>query len=396
MHTASMFDPEIARAHEEAKPLRRWARGCAMIRACAPMLMRRGLQVGAFCVALATLIWLMRPGVPFWGQLAYSIPMGLITWGLIDGGRFFIDQDSPYLFPRGWRGGALILVSVFVGYILATGIGDAVNGQSTWNEMRRAPGFVTYVFLFSMATGIGISLYFYLQGKSAYLQAELEAKSRQATQAQLKLLQSQLDPHMLFNTLANLRALIGQEPDRAVQMLDQLGDFLRATLSASRAQEHSLAAEFDRLRDYLALMQIRLGKRLRFHLDLPSELAHIKVPTLILQSLVENAVLHGIEPKVGGGTVWITASQNKAQLVLQVMDDGMGMNSDDSQQGFGLTQVRERLQSWCGDKSTIDFIAVSAMNTELTADFTSSNSIKTETEQIAPGCKVTLTLPMRS
>jgi two-component sensor histidine kinase len=397
MHTASLFIPEIASAFEAAKALPRWARGWAVMRPCRPVLLRHGLQVMGLCVAISLLLWLLRPGMPFLGQLAYSLPMGMSTWLMADGGRFFIDQDSPHLFPRGWRGGALILGGVFIGFLFGTVIGDQINGNASFTLMRRSPEFFVYIFLFSMASGIGISLFFYGQGKSAYLHAELEAKSRQATEAQLKLLQSQLDPHMLFNTLANLRVLIRQDPDRAVQMLDQLGDFLRATLSASRAQEHSLAAEFDRLRDYLSLMQIRLGERLQFHLGLPQELAQIKVPTLILQSLVENAIEHGLEPKVGGGTVWVTASKKDDQLILQVSDDGMGFDTeakhDQATPGFGLTQVRERLQSWYGNQETINFIAVRAMNTPATLAFGSEKAAKTAT---TPGCQVTLMLPMRT
>ncbi len=403
MHTATLFDPQIACAFEAARALPRWARGWAVMRPCRVVLLRHGMQVLGFCLALCVLLWLLRQGVPFWGQLAYSLPMGMITWALIDGGRFFIDQDSPHLFPRGWRGGALIVGGVLLGYFAGTLIGDAVNGRSSFSMLRSSPEFFVYVFLFSMASGIGISLFFYGQGKSAYLHAELEAKSRQAAEAQLKLLQSQLDPHMLFNTLANLRALIPQEPERAVQMLDQLGDFLRATLSASRAQEHSLTAEFDRLKDYLSLMQIRLGDRLRYTLTLPPALAQIKVPTLILQSLVENAIVHGLEPKVGGGQVWISAAEENAQLVLRVADDGMGMKHGDisitppsqAHQGFGLTQVRERLQSWYGSQDTINFIAVRSINTLATGSF-GLKSVVPEHAGQTPGCEVTLLLPLRA
>ncbi len=392
-----MFIPGVHQATEAARMLPRWARGWAVMRPCRFVLLRHGWQVALFCVAICLVLSLFQPGVPLWRQMVYSLPMGMVTWALIDGGRFFLDQDSPYLFPRGWRGVALIVGGVFLGFLLGTLIGDAINGQSSFSLMRRSPQFFVYIFLFSMASGIGISLFFYNQGKSAYLLAEIEAKSRQATEAQLKLLQSQLDPHMLFNTLANLRALIPHEPERAVQMLDQLGDFLRATLSASRAQEHSLQAEFDRLRDYLSLMHIRLGERLRFHLDLPQELTRVLVPTLILQSLVENAIEHGLEPKVGGGTVWITASKKGEQLILQVSDDGMGFDTeaahDQVTQGFGLAQVRERLQSWYGSQNTIDLIAVRAMNTRATPAFDANKAVKMD---ISPGCQVTLMLPLRT
>src|SRR5690606_22156517 len=129
---------------------------------------------------------------------------------------------------------------------------------------------------------------------------EQEEAQRQASEARLRLLESQLEPHMLFNTLANLRALIGSDPPRAVEMLDRLNAFLRATLAASRsaagAQRHTLRDEFARLDDYLALMAVRMGPRLRVVLSLPEPLADCPVPALLLQPLVENAIRHGLEP----------------------------------------------------------------------------------------------------
>jgi signal transduction histidine kinase len=377
--------------------LPRFARGWAMMQLCMPKLLRDGLLVVVLSSTVCTLLWALRPHVSFGIQLAYSLSIGIVSWAIIDGGRFFIDQDSPFLFPRRWRGLALVTTGVLLGFVVGISIGDAISGRSTLDMLRYSPESFAYMTMFSMAGGFGISFYFYARGKQAYYLAELEIQSRQTTEAKLKLLQSQLDPHMLFNTLANLRVLIQQDPDRAVQMLDQLGDFLRATLSASRAQEHSLAAEFDRLRDYLSLMQIRLGERLQFHLGLPQELTQIKVPTLILQSLVENAIEHGLEPKVGGGTVWVTASKKDDQLILQVSDDGMGFDTEAKQDqatpGFGLTQVRERLQSWYGSQEANNFIAVRSMNTTAILAFGSEKAEKTAT---TPGCQVTLMLPMRT
>jgi Histidine kinase len=384
--SASMYDPQIRAAMEAAQALPRLARGWAVMQPCRAVLLRHAWHVALFSVAICLVLALFQPNVALWRQMAYSLPMGMTTWALIDGGRFFVDQDSPHLFPRAWKGAALIVGGVFLGFMVGTLIGDAINGQSSFSLMRRSPQFFVYIFLFSMASGIGISLFFYGQGKSAYFQTELEIKSRQATQAQLKLLQSQLDPHMLFNTLANLRVLIQSEPDRAVKMLDQLGDFLRATLAASRASEHSLQAEFDRLADYLALMQIRMGNRLSYQFDLPPELAQQPVPALILQSLVENAIVHGLEPKVEGGKVHISAAQQGQQLVLQVTDNGLGFDASQVQEGFGITQVRERLQTRYGSHATIEFIASRAGSMPASSPKGFENT--------ATGCQTTLRLPL--
>ena len=163
---------------------------------------------------------------------------------------------------------------------------------------------------------------------------------------------------MLFNTLANLRALIATDPPRAIAMLDRLNDYLRATLRASRSdqtaqQPHTLQDEFQRLEDHLALMSVRMGDRLRHTLTLPPELARHPLPPLLLQPLVENAIRHGLEPHVDGGEIQVSARASGQELVITVNDTGVGCltkpGSHDqahglgSASGFGLAQVRERL-----------------------------------------------------
>ena len=123
-----------------------------------------------------------------------------------------------------------------------------------------------------------------------------------------------------------------------------------------------LQLEFDRLRDYLELMAVRMGPRLAYTLDLPPELAAQPVPTLLLQPLVENAIKHGLEPKIEGGHITVRARQDGAQLVLEVADTGVGAALDTTQAlpsspGFGLSQVRERLAAAYGTAGAINFVA---------------------------------------
>ncbi|RZI58084.1 MAG: hypothetical protein EOP37_17480 [Rubrivivax sp.] len=162
---------------------------------------------------------------------------------------------------------------------------------------------------------------------------------------------------MLFNTLANLRVLIGMDADRAQAMLDHLIAFLRATLSASRAERHPLKDEFARIADYLALMQVRMGSRLRFEFELPEALRELPVPPLLLQPLVENAIKHGLEPHVGGGTLRVRAAEAGGQLLLDVEDDGAGFDPEAARSpegGFGTVQVRDRLAVACGPQARLE------------------------------------------
>jgi signal transduction histidine kinase len=313
-------------------------------------------------------------------NMLYSQLIGLSIWALIDIGRHLLHSDGKINLSQTV---ALTLIGSLAGYFIGSAAGDLLSGHSVLLGWQRAPKAMLGFLLMSLAAGC-VLVYFFMSREVLQLErAERERAERQATDAQLKLLQSQLDPHMLFNTLANLRALIGIDAERATGMLDKLVDFLRATLSASRTSEHSLQAEFARLADYLALMQIRMGPRLRFELQLPSELAGLQVPSLILQSLVENAVLHGLEPQVEGGKVTVSAQRDGEHLVLQVQDDGLGCDAAQLREGFGLTQVRERLASRYGTGATMDFIA-------FCADFMPAIPLKSLKNT---GCTVRLRIP---
>ena len=343
------------------------------MRTSAPSLFRHGLINMVFCLMIAGVLWLAKPGQRFDVQLVYSMATSFCAWVVIDFSRFFIDVKSPFGFPRGWRAIAIIVVGISAGFVVGTLAGDAYSGRSTFDLLPNQPRFFLYLFVFTFSVGAGVTYFFYAAGKSSYLTRELETTRRQATEAQLKLLQSQLEPHMLFNTLANLRALIGTDPTRATTMLDSLIDYLRATLSASRATRHSLQNEFDRLHDYLALMAVRMGPRLIYTLDLPPELAAQAVPTLLLQPLVENAIKHGLEPKIEGGSVAVSVRREGENLVLDVIDSGVGLKDGS---GFGLAQIRERLQAAYGDQATILLGAASAQYTRARVTFPYENDKK--------------------
>jgi len=311
------------------------------------------LQTLAFCLAASAIQVAFQPSRRYDTALVYSLAIGTSIWLLIDFGSDVFGSD---VFASdgatGWPGGharwLLPLASVAGGYLLGTLIGDAWFGWSSWSGdgLQTLPTSL----LITALTGAAAIYYFYSRTQRRLLGAQMTQVRAQAAQARLRLLESQLEPHMLFNTLANLRVLIETDPARALRMLDHLIAYLRATLAASRATTHTLQAEFERLRDYLELMAIRMGPRLSFTLELPSELAGLRVPALLLQPLVENAIGHGLEPKREGGHVGVQASRHGDTLRLRVQDTGVGMDSEAAAvgSGFGLTQVRERLATAYG------------------------------------------------
>ena len=337
--------------------------------------LRHFVQTLAFCMTIAGLHYAFRPDRAFAPPLVYSLSIGITTWILIDFGAHFFPSARQTGWPSGLWGKLLPVVGIALGYVIGTSIADAWFGWSTWANASRQnllfSGFVSAVI------GTIVTYYFYSKGKAAYLEQKVSEANRLAAEARLKLLETQLEPHMLFNTLANLRVLIGADPVRAQSMLDHIIAYLRSTLSASRTSSHSLEREFDRLRDYLELMMVRMGPRLRYTLDLPPELAQHAIPSLLLQPLVENSIQHGLEPKVEGGTLTVRARRNADTLTLEVCDTGMGFDPSDAaftqpplaDRGFGVQQVRERLDAAFGSSATINFVASRAEGTRATLCF---------------------------
>jgi len=187
----------------------------------------------------------------------------------------------------------------------------------------------------------------------------------------LKLLQAQIEPHFLFNTLANLDALIATDPKRARVMLAHLNDYLRATLAAARKARSSLGEEFALLRNYLEVLSIRMGPRLQFELALPEPLASREVPPMLLQPLVENAVQHGFKQGDGSGTVRIRAARHGDRLVLAVLDDGAGLSVPAAQAtsaGLGLGNTRAMLEQLYGKDFTFSLRPGAERGTDVIID----------------------------
>jgi len=322
--------------------------------------LRHLLQTLAFCLAIATLQVAFTPERPYAPVVAYSMAIGFFSWAIIDLGRDFMPSARETGWPTGLQGGALVAAGIVGGFVLGTLAGDLLCRtfglyQPGTAHLDKMPGLRGSILITAMA-GIVVSYYFYSTNKSAYLERKMGEARQHADEARLKLLETQLEPHMLFNTLANLRALIPVDPARAQEMLDHMIAYLRATLDGSRSTTHSLQAEFDRLHDYLALMAIRMGPRLAYAVVLPDDLAGEQVPTLLLQPLVENSIRHGLEPQVAGGTIRVSARREGSLLVLEVADTGVGGERvPEDAKGFGLAQIRERLATLYGPAASLRF-----------------------------------------
>jgi sensor histidine kinase YesM len=171
---------------------------------------------------------------------------------------------------------------------------------------------------------------------------------KKVAEANLRILQAQIEPHFLFNTLSNVLNLLDTDPAKGKSMLEDFTRYLRTSLSKIRGQTTRLGHEMEMIQAYLNIFKVRMGNRLQFNLDLPSDLRETPFPPMLIQPLVENAIKHGLEPKVEGGKIFIRADLNGNLLRMEISDTGVGFKGDRND-GLGLVNIRERLQSLYGD-----------------------------------------------
>ena len=179
-----------------------------------------------------------------------------------------------------------------------------------------------------------------------------ERAEREATLANLRALQAQIEPHFLFNTLANVASLVDTDPARAKHMLESFNRFLRASLAATRTETTTLGADSELIAAYLDVLQVRMGKRLGYRIDVPPDLAGFALPPMLLQPVVENAIRHGLEPKVEGGEVAISARREGSQVRVDVADTGVGFGAT-TRGGLGLANLRDRLRLLYGERASL-------------------------------------------
>ena len=175
--------------------------------------------------------------------------------------------------------------------------------------------------------------------------------------ARLNLLHAQVEPHFLYNTLANAQVLTRTDPERAERMLGHLIHYLRSSLPGIDQSLSTLGQELERVQAYLEILRIRMGERLAVQIDVPEALHDVALPSMALQTLVENAIKHGLEPKPGGGTIWLLAREADGQVNVTVADDGQGFGSATAGTGIGLKNLRERLRLTYDERASFSIVS---------------------------------------
>lgn len=297
-----------------------------------------------FNTAIATALTMLVPVTPFWVEFVFSQCIGLSVMSAY----ITIAANVRSAVARM----AAICISLPGSVALGLTLAFLFTGVGSWSSGHA---------LAPMAIG----LFFGLIGAIAFLlfeRSEMEADQRRLMQseserreleARLKVLQAQIEPHFLFNTLANVGSLIDSEPALAKQLLTRLNDWLRLALVRSRSDHAALGDELDMLENYLQILKMRFGERLRWDIEAETDARLAAFPPMLLQPLVENAVRHGIEPKIGGGTIAIRARSAQGRLHIEVRDDGMGIQPTNGG-GTGLANVRERLATLFGGRGRLD------------------------------------------
>jgi signal transduction histidine kinase len=326
------------------------------------------------CAWAAVVITLVN-GAPqdLYPQMVFAICIGMVALAVIDGARLLVWTTPHWSRGRVLAFLALVLVTAPMAHYAGCVLGALILGHG-WPDMRGYPGGrgQLNMILFTLLGICAMALLVLNRERVERIKVErreartrADAIERHALQVQLRMLQAQIEPHMLFNTLANLQGLIAIDPQRAGAMLDHLIQYLRATLGATRAETVTLAQEFEAIDAYLGLMAVRMGPRLTYRCTLPEALRTARVPALLLQPLVENAIIHGLEPKMDGGTVTVQARMHDGLLEISVSDNGLGLGAqqpdaggtaaqdDGAGHGVGASTTRARLHAIYGERAAL-------------------------------------------
>jgi hypothetical protein len=307
------------------------------------------LVVIVICNGLAVLFGLTYPGT-LKSTLLSANASGLGVWSIATLVRLFHRGRLP---PWG------LIIAIPAGNILGRKLASLFGAPDFLDDWLRDPALMGRMILRDLLIGVAITAFFLYYSHAKGVREQLERERRRATEAlqgetaaRLNLLQAQIEPHFLFNTLATIHSLIKEDPDKAGVMLEDLNAYLRTSLRRTRQLSASLADELSLIEALLAIATVRLGARLVYGISASQEVRAMSFPPLLLQPLVENAIRHGIEPAIAGGSIQVEVRRVGDCLEATVRDTGVGMKAE-SPPGVGLQNVRERLASLYGASASL-------------------------------------------
>ncbi len=300
------------------------------------------LSIAVVNTIISLFVIAIHPEIKFITSLIYSQCIGISIAGSV---------ISTVIFIKTRRMGleiSLISVAVVVGAIIGVTLGIVTTRFLHLDVEAAMPPDMTFRFylsnlLYALLFGSIVSYVFIsLQKLSDEKIRRLEVE-KYAIVMEIKLLQSQMEPHFLFNTLSTILSLIDDEPTKAKRMLESFTAFLRTSLAAGRIETTTLSKELDMIENYLKIYTVRMGDRLRYKIDIPDSLHDVHIPPLLVQPLVENAVKHGLEPSIRGGDLLIQGYREGDRVRIIVSDSGIGINESSMGNGISLENIRKRL-----------------------------------------------------
>jgi signal transduction histidine kinase len=295
-------------------------------------------------------------GTPFWVDLYPTLVISNVIGYLIHGTVMAANRLLGDSLTRARGVPRLVIYATLVGLCVVLGIalGNALlRGVNPLHYLSREAALAP-LLPFALLTALFMVGVFVMgerriAGETLVLrQSEQIASAAQlVAEARLRSLQAQIEPHFLYNTLANVVGMIDTEPAEARRMLERFIDYLRASLAASRADSATLGAELDLAAAYLDVLAVRMGPRLRYRFEVEDGCRDLVIAPMLLQPVIENAVAHGLEPKVDGGEIVVRARRQGGQLCIEVSDTGAGLSGGPPKEGggVGLSNLRARLRS---------------------------------------------------
>ncbi len=318
------------------------------------------LLIAAINAGFAAVLWSEDPR-PFWHPF---VTVQLYGFSI----AYFVNLARPWDRPRPLPWLALaVAAGTLVGVVLVI----VVKGYS-WDYVTGKANVFGWNIVTAFFNGLFVSLFFFVKFREARAatalhkaEAERHLLAKQAIESELKLMQAQVEPHFLFNTLASVQYLTETDPPAASRMLTHLIAYLRAALPQLRAASTTLGQELALAEAYLNVLRDRIGERLVIRTDVDPDVRAHPFPPNMLITLVENAIKHGIEPSADGGTVTVAAHRDGERLVVEVTDTGRGLGPDAATAGggVGLANVRERLAALHGRRASFTLEPLPARGT---------------------------------
>ena len=315
-------------------------------------LIRSFLYTIVFCMVIAGFLTVIDFGEGFYYNFIISHCIGLSICSCVLITLHFFRSLRPAIQTF------LVVLALMIGTTVGSFFGAIASGLKPLYFFGDYGVFIQILFL-GLLFGAIITYFFTSRERIAASETQIQEEKikrltseKKAAEANLKLLQAQIEPHFLFNTLSNVLSLLDTNPRKGKSMLVDFIQYLRASLTKIREDKATLGQEMEMIQAYLSIFKVRMGDRLQYKIDLPNQWKAISFPPMLIQPLVENAIKHGLEPKIDGGEILIRGIEKEGKLGLEVIDTGVGFKGE-RDSGMGLSNIRDRLFSLYGDNGRL-------------------------------------------